>query len=220
MRHWVNALVFLGFIVPAAVPLLASDLNFTINPNSNPGTGNATNLTPDADPPCMPPNCVLFIGTLTDTDDDADPTYPDMIFPFPSISVEFSSNPASGMLSLDNTFYDSVDYFPGVLSGDPNYATDNSGNPPDTYTGPLFGIDIAPGTTLGTYTGTITIDVAGGLDDPDYNGFIVMEPITVDVVAPEPSAGSLALAGLAAFWAWRGVRRKWPFSEAPSRRHS
>jgi hypothetical protein len=204
---------FVAVLALAAGPACGgsiTDLTFTVNNINDTGYGAPTNLTPDGDPPCLPPNCVLFNGTLTDTDDDA--SAPVMVFPL--ISVAFSTNPASGMLTLDNTFYDSVDYFPGTLSGDPNYATD--GSPPTTYAGSLFGIDIAPGTSVGVYTGTITIDVAGGLNDPLYGGFIVTAPITV-VVTPEPAAGSLSLVGLAALVVWCGVKRKWRPSEASLR---
>src|SRR5580704_1495114 len=100
---------------------------------------------------------------------------------FPSIGVSFSSNAASGLLSIDNTFYHAVDYFPGILSGDPNWATDGYGHPPHSYTGPLFGIDIAPGASVGEYNGTLTSSAAGGLDDPNYGGFTFTQDSTVDV---------------------------------------
>lgn len=177
-----------------------SDLTFTLD--SGIGSGASTNLSPDADT-CLPPNCVLFSGTLFDTDTDLSDLY------LTDISVAFSSNPASGALTVDNTFYDDV---PGVLSGDPNYATDNLGNPPNSYSGPIFGIDIAPETTVGVYTGTVTIDGLGGTNDPEYNGFTVSANITV-VVTPEPAAGGLALVGLAAFAA-RGRVIRWHSSAA------
>ena len=82
--------------------------------------------------------------------------------------------------NADSTFFEDV---PGTLSDDPNYL--NDANPPNTYTGPIFGIDIAPGTSVGAYI------------------------ITVDVLAPEPAAGDAALGGLAALAAWHGFRRKW-----------
>lgn len=214
MRPWIPALLFSAVLALTASPAFGdSDLVFTLV--SNTGSGFPTNLTPDPGPPCLAPNCVLFSGTLTDTDVDTDPSYPDMVFP--GIGVSFSSNPSSGSLSIDNTFYDSVDYFPGILSGDPNWATDGLGNAPNSYTGPLFGIDIAPGTSVGVYTGTVTISAAGGLDDPNYGGFTVTQNITVDVLAPEPAAASLSLAGLAVLLAWCGIKLKWPCSEAPLR---
>jgi len=205
MRRWVPAVLFpVVFVLAAAQAFGDSDMTFTLLTNI--GSGLSMDLSPDPGPPCLPPSCVLFTGTLTDTDVDTDPSYPDMVFS--TISVAFSTNPTSGLLSIDNTFYDAVDYFSGILSGDPNYATDNLGNPPNTYTGPLFGIDIAPGTTLGSYTGSVTINVAGGLDDPNYGGFTVTQGITVNVV-PEPGAAGLSLAGVAFLMVGFEVRRKW-----------
>jgi hypothetical protein len=214
MRPWISPFLFSAALVLAATPAFGdSDLVFTLV--SNTGSGFPTNLTPDPDPPCTAPDCVLFSGTLTDTDLDTDPSYPGMIFP--SIGVSFSSNPASGLLSIDNTFYDAVDYFPGTLSGDPNWATDGSGNPPNSYSGALFGIDIAPETSVGEYNGTVTISAAGGLGDPNYGGFTVTQNITVDVLVPEPAAARLLLAGLVVLLAWCGIKLKWPSSEAPLR---
>jgi hypothetical protein len=199
MRRWV---LFSAFLVLAASRAFGdSDLVFTLVSYS--GTGSPASLAPDPSPPCSEPNCVLFSGTLTDTDVDADPAYPVMVFP--AIGVTFSPGPAGGVLSLDNTFYDSVDFFPGTLSGDPNWATDGLGNPPNSYTGPLFGIDIAPGTSLGEYAGIITISAAGGLLDPNYTGFTITQEITVEV-APEPSAAALSLAGLFVLVLWKYMR--------------
>jgi uncharacterized protein (TIGR03437 family) len=148
----------------------AADLTFTLNSTS--GSGATATLTPDADPPCSQPNCVLFSGTLTDNDTDSS------LMLIESIQVTFGgTNPPSG-LTADNTFSFDV---PGVLSGDPNYATDNSGNPANAYTGPIFGIDIAPGTPPGTYTATVTITAVGGTGDPNQNGFSVSQNITVTV---------------------------------------
>jgi hypothetical protein len=211
MRPWAPIFLVSTVVALAVAPARGdSDLTFTLV--SNTGSGSPTNNSPGPEPPCLAPNCVLFTGTLTDTDVDTDPSYPDiMLF---TISVAFSTNPAAGLLSIDNTFYDNTDYVPSELSGDPNYATDDSGNPPNSYSGPIFGIDIATGTSLGVYDGTITIEAAGGLSDPGYSGFIVTEPITVDVVASEPAGGSLSLAGLAALSVWCGVKRKWRTSEA------
>ncbi len=133
MGSRVSALLF-GMLSLAAASACAADLTFTLTSNNQ--SGSATNLPPDADPPCLQPNCVLFSGALTDTDTD-------LSFLFlQSLSVTFSSsNPSTGLLSLDNSFDFDV---PGVLSGDPAYSTDNSGNPANAYSGPVFGIDIAP----------------------------------------------------------------------------
>lgn len=161
---------------------------------------------PDSDPPCLQPNCVLFSGTLLDNDTD------DSLLFLNTIGVTFSPGPTSGDLTIDNTFYDSTDYVPGVLSGDLNYVAD--GLPTNAYSGDIFGIDIAPGTPFGVYTGTVTINAAGGTNDPNGDGFIVTQIITVDVVSPEPAAGSLALGGLLALTLSYRLKRKWHSSEA------
>jgi len=213
----------LVMLIPlAAVPAYGDsvgDLSFTLS--TNPGTGSPSNASADGAPPCQPYNCVLFYGTLTDTDPNLD-TSPFIFLNGPldspaGITVSFSSGPANGGLTVDSTFYDSTDYVPGVFSADPDFATDSSGNPPNTYTGAIFGIDIAPGTTLGDYTGTVTISGTGGLGDPSYSGFSISQSFTVDVIAPEPAAGSLVLTGLAALMAGYGVKRKWRYSAARSR---
>src|SRR6185312_5505293 len=99
---------------------------------------------------CLPPACVSFSGTLTDTDTDLS------FLQLDSISISFDpGNPSTG-LSLDNSFMAMV---PGLLSGDPNFAV--SGNPPNTYSGPIFGIDIAPQTIAGTYHATVTVHASG-----------------------------------------------------------
>ncbi len=203
-----TVLMAFAALTAPAFGLEITDLTFTLV--SNAGSGYPTRLNPDPDPPCLQPNCVQFSGTLTDTDNDTSQTYPYM--GLIGISLAFTSNPAHGALTLDNTFTQD-NAIPGVLSGDPNYATDNSGNPPNSYTGPLFGIDIAPGTTVGNYTGTITISAAGGDDDPNYNGFTVQQSIDVQVT-PEPAAASLALAGLASLVVCGGIKRKWHSSVA------
>lgn len=193
--------LLLAFVFASAPAYADSDLTFTLDFGT--GSGSSTSLKPDADT-CLPPNCVLFSGTLSDTDTDLSDVY------LTSISVTFSTTPSSGALTVDNTFYDDV---PGVLSGDPDYASDELGNPPNIYDGPIFGIDIAPDTSPGAYTGTVTIGALGGTNDPDYNGFTVTADITV-VVTPEPATGGLALVGLAAFAKRGWVIRKWHSSAA------
>jgi len=202
--------VFTLLLCGAAVPAFADsmpvgDLTFVLD--STTVSGNATGSNADPDNCALTPNCALFTGTLTNTDNDASDSYPMFIS---SLGVVFDSIPANGGLTLDNTFGDNV---AGLLSTDPEYATDNSGNPSDSYYGPIFGIDIAPGTTPGVYTGTVTITGSGGLGDESYAGFTVSDAFTVDVLAPEPSAAQLLLAGLLPFALWHGARRKW-FSSA------
>jgi len=168
-----------------------ADLTFTLD--SNTGSGSATDLPPDANPPCISSNCIIFTGTLTDNDSDSS-----LLF-LVGVSIAFSvSNPSTGFLSIDNTFDFDV---PGVLSGDPAYATDNSGNPANRYTGPIFGIDIAPGTPAGVYSGAVTIDAAGGTSDPGHNGFTVTRNFTLTVnpamqTGGGGSGGSIAQGGV------------------------
>jgi uncharacterized protein (TIGR03437 family) len=164
-------------------PIAAADLTFTLNSSS--GSGSTVRLAPEPNPPCLAPACVSFSGTLTDTDTDLS------FLQLDSISISFdASNPSAG-LSLDNTFMAVV---PGLLSGDPNFGT--SGNPPNVYSGPIFGIDIAPQTAAGTYHATVTIHASGGTGDPEAHGFTVAKAITVTVVAgssgenaPRPTGG-------------------------------
>ena len=196
---------FIVVLALAAAPARGQDLTFTLD--SPAGSGSPTNLVPDPDPPCLQPDCLVFSGTLLDNDTD------DSLLFLNSIDVTFSPGPGSGALTLDGTFYDSTDYVPGVLSGDPNYASTISACRANVYSGDLFGIDIAPGTPLGVYTGTVTIDAAGGTDDPNDDGFTVSQDITV-IVTPEPAARSLALAGLLALAVSYRLKRKWYSSEA------
>ncbi len=99
----------------------------TLTLDSNTGSGQAASRAASANPPCIQPNCVLFTGKLTDTD--------------PSLRLEDISVTLPAGLTLDNTFFADV---PGVLTT-------------GAYTGPIFGIDIAPGTPTGVYNGTVTI---------------------------------------------------------------
>src|ERR1700735_357820 len=101
---------FIAVLAFAGAPAFGGDLTFTLD--SNTGSGSLTNLNPDPDL-CFPPNCVLFTGTLENTDDDPVPN--DLSYPYMylyGIPATFSSNPASGALAIDNTFYN---YVPGVL---------------------------------------------------------------------------------------------------------
>ncbi len=161
---------FFLLLVIFAAPIFAADLTFSLNSSS--GSGSITRLAPEGNPPCLAPSCVPFSGTLTDSDTDLS------FLQLDNLTISFDSgNPSTG-LSLDNTFLAVV---PGLLSGDPNYAT--SGNPPNAYSGPLFGIDIAPQTPAGTYHATVTIHASGGTGDPNSNGFTVSKDITVTVIA-------------------------------------
>jgi hypothetical protein len=143
--------------------------------------------------------CVVFSGTLTDTDTDGSLLY------LESAAINFTVPGDASYFTLDNTFFSDV---PGVLSGDPNWATD--GNPfANTYTGPIFGVDIAPSTPVGTYVETIVISAAGGTDDPLLNGFTVDEAFTV-IVTPEPTSGLTMVGGLLVMAALRRARHSHP----------
>jgi hypothetical protein len=190
-------------IAPGLHADLVGDLDFSLD-NGGIGSGYSTSTGPDADCYSVPQaNCVLFTGTLTDLDND--PAAFLFFDQFPAgIQVVFSNSPASGSLTLDNTFYNVV---PGLLSGDPDWAAD--GFPADTYSGPIFGIEIAPNTSPGIYSGTVTIGASGGDDDPNGNGFTVQENFTVDVLSPEPGAFTLLFAGLLPLVGWLTMKRKW-----------
>ena len=189
---------FVFLLALTALPLFAQDLSFTLD--SDFGLGSTPDLAASPGPPCLPPACVLFSGTLLDNDTDGS------FLSLEDISVTFLPDPASGGLTPDNTFEDGD--VPFLLIGDPDYQDDGA-PAPNEYSGPIFGIDIAPGTPMGDYTGTVTIDVAGGTGDPDFNGFTVSQQITVDVAAPEPATGWITPAGLAAVALFFGIRRKW-----------
>jgi len=97
---------------------------------------------------------------------------------------------------------------PAPLIGDPDWAAnsvDDAGLQ-NFYYGPLFGIDIAPGTPLGEYNATITLTTYGGTNDTG-SGQTFSQDITVNVNAPEPSAISLLFAGSFPLTAWLGRKR-------------
>lgn len=183
------------FLTLGSGAVWASGLNWTLDFSS--GTGAPTSLPPSPDT-CLAPNCVIFSGTLTDTDTD------DSVTNLDSIDVSFSTLPAAGGLSIDNTFSESA---PGILFGDTSLFYQ--------YSGPIFGIDIAPGTTDGVYSGTVTLHADGGTNDPTNAGFTLTQDITV-IVTPEPSAlAQLLAAGMFAV-VGMGLRKCWRTS-APSR---
>jgi hypothetical protein len=138
--------------------------------------------------------CVVFSGTLTDNDTDGS------VMNLNGVSVNFSGGD-SAYFTVDPNFFDYN--LPCCLSGDPNWATD--GNPfSNTYTGPIFALDIAPGTPVNVYTETLVLSASGGTNDPNGNGFTVQEDFTI-VIAPEPASGLLLAMGLVAIAASRRV---------------
>lgn len=165
------------------------DLTFTLDPSVEtypPGTdASICDVTGTAP-------CVQFSGTLTDNDTDGS------YLSINSISLILNAGD-DAYFTLDETlFFDDV---PAILEGDTN---DNFFS--NVYTGPIFGVDIAPSTPVGVYDETAEISAAGGDNDPDYNGFTVDATFTI-VVTPEPRSGLLILAGLLVLVALDRARR-------------
>jgi hypothetical protein len=189
-------IVALAVLTVAVFPTHADELILTLN--SYTGSGMPTSLNPDPDT-CLAPNCVLFTGTLTDTDvdlqPDLNPTFLSIGFPYTAAAdgIDFA-----GLLSLDNIAPDSL-----VLSGDTN-ADDL--NPPTSESGPVFGIDIPVGTPLGVYEDTVFLDITPSNGNPV---FTVSADVTVDV-APEPATPVLLFGALVVLASRCGVNRKWP----------
>jgi hypothetical protein len=151
----------------------ASSLSFTLSPAVE--DGQATTF----------PVTVPFSGTLTDTDtaDTCDSENVDCLY-LNFITFSFDQSTATSNLSGNiDEFYINV---PGVLSDDGIF---------NSYTGTIFGITIEPDTPLGDYTGTVS--VYGGYDSQTADNLLATDSWTV-VVAPEPAAFGLAIAGLAA----------------------
>jgi hypothetical protein len=161
-----------------AVHAHASSLLFTLSPAEE--SGQTTHAPVD----------VFFSGTLTDTDttDTCDNDNVNCLY-LNFISFTFDQSTATSHLSPDtDQFY--LANVPGFLSDD-----GASSGLYDTYTGNIFGINIAPDTPIGTYTGTVSI--YGGYDDSQANNLLASQTWTV-VASPEPADFGLAMAGLAA----------------------
>jgi len=125
-----------------------------------------------------PGDSIIFSGTLLD--DDLDTSF---LF-LNAIAVSFTP-PGGTFLSPDaNFFFQNVI---GVLQSPPDIF-------PDSYTGPIFKIDVAPNTPAGTYFGTIQIE--GGHNDPGETNVLATQTFQV-VMAPEPGLTGLTLAALA-----------------------
>jgi hypothetical protein len=188
--------IALAVLALAVVPAHADELTFFLN--SYVGYGEATSVNPSGSAGfCVSSNCVLFTGTLTDNDVDPSPdTNPSNLLIFSPYTSAADSVTFDGALMLDNTAPLSD------LSGDTNYATDGLLNPPNTYSGPIFGIDIPVGTPVGVYVDAVNLDI---FPTNGNSPFTVSADVTV-VVAPEPAAAGLLLGGLAVL---AGVKRKW-----------
>jgi hypothetical protein len=207
MRPSILAFVLPSFFIPAMpawADLITPDLTISLAPVTE--VFYVTGATPDPGD-CLSEYCALFSGTLTDNDTD------DSIMSLVSATLSFTTSPATGSLTIDNTFANDV---PGILIGDPTFVYPSfpyfQYGGPVTGVSPVFGIDIAPGTSLGIYSGTLSIYTTGGTNDTG-SGETFTENFTIDVV-PEPSAASLLGVGFSIFAVWQGVRRKWHSSEA------
>jgi hypothetical protein len=137
--------------------------------------------------------CLVFSGTIMDNDTDGSP--------LDLTGVALSAY--NSYFTVDNTFSNAT---PGLFEGDadgtfaPDYA-------PVTYTGPILGIDIAADTPTGTYNDVAEFLGDGGTVGPDMSGYFAYVDFTV-VLAPEPSSGGLAVAGLLAGLMALCVRRR------------
>jgi hypothetical protein len=133
--------------------------------------------------PSSSSTCVIFSGTLTDTDTDGSALY------LTSANIVYSSPGDASYLTLDNIFYD-YPGVPGVLEGDnlDSFA-------PNSYSGVIFGVDVLPSIPAGVYNEQLQLQLVGGTSDPDDNGYTQNVDFTV-VVAPEPASALTITGGL------------------------
>ncbi len=130
--------------------------------------------------------CIFFTGSITNTDND-----PTSLIDLSGITITFT-DPSVTYFTQDNAFYD---YPLLLLSGDPNWATDNSGDLPNSTTGVIFGLSYLPDTPFGDYQFTAQLTATGG--DDDLGDGIVSNIVTSDVViSPEPASSVLLLLAL------------------------
>jgi hypothetical protein len=131
--------------------------------------------------------CVDFTGTLSDND-------PNLFLNDTNITF---TGLAANFLTTDNGTSDSNLFFnvPSPLTG-------------NTYSGPIFQVQVANGTPAGHYFGTI--QVLGGDDFGNFTDFdpLLAQAATFEVIvpSPEPGALTLALTGLAALAI---MKRRW-----------
>lgn len=111
---------------------------------------------------------VFFSGTLTNTGSSA-------LF-LNGIQFNFDSLGNAVLSGDDSVFFTNV---PPSLAA--------SGNPSASYTGSIFGVNIAGNAPTGTYTGTVTI--TGGADS-STNSPLAAQNIQIRVT-PTPEAGTL-----------------------------
>jgi hypothetical protein len=165
-----------GLIAFFATRMYASSLTFTLSPSFD--TEKAYTA-----------GTALFTGTLTDTDtaNTCDGENVDCLY-LNFISFSFDQDTSTSHLSPN------FDQF--VLNVPGSFSDDGSGS----YSGIIFGINIAPNTPAGVYTGTVTI--SGGYDDPNdpptLNNPLATTSFTLNVVSPEPADFGLAILGIAA----------------------
>jgi hypothetical protein len=159
--------------------------------SSLPGWAGATlALTPTVENG-LPGGEVIFSGTFGVSNGDPNTFFNDL-------SANFTP-PADVYLTLDtNVFFANT---PGVLCG-------NDPSCQQSYTGPIFGVQIAPGTPTGQYFGTLTM--LGGADPSFFDPLTSPAAFQVNVQSPIPEPGTFLLAcpliaaGLLAIAAKRG----------------
>jgi hypothetical protein len=168
------AFIFTAFCVPVFGNSL--DLNIAFSPSilTYPPGSSPIICELNGDPGA----CLIYSGTITDNDTDGS---------IVNLTDGIALLPLSVYVTLDNLFFNDV---PGCLEGD---TLDNVC--PNSYTGPIFGIGIAPGTPFGTYSETFVLSVDGGTADPTNSGQTFDATVQIQVV-PEPASAVTLGAGL------------------------
>jgi MYXO-CTERM domain-containing protein len=180
-----------------AMPSWASDLTFTLNPSSETWSPGFLGVS------------VPYTGTLIDTGagDLCDNGGAGCIY-LNNVVLNFDPTDPAGIanfLTLD------VGLFDNTLQNAPSGSA-LSDDGPNSMTGsglfymmadqPIFGIEVAPGTPQGIFTGNATIyggvTYFGDPNGPGLNDPLASAKFTLAVVAPEPSPFGLAILGLGA----------------------
>jgi len=128
-------------------------------------------LTPQATPPGT--SLALLSGTITNPAAPSDVLVNDLQFALSGASATF-------LMPDTNPFFANV---PGVFS------------PGDSYSGIVFGLQLAPNTPLGLYGGTVTLLGDPNGADPGATQSLATATFQL-TVAPEPAAGLLGIAAL------------------------